>query len=124
MADFSRHQPPAHFFHLPSCDPIAPKRRDGLTFGRKWNSEVLARLEAKQLLAEAVMSHRGARGRVTVWPRPDGSLECICGNIWQISALDPLNQRCPMIVGHEALCWDAGCTGSEISAVWEGFRGA
>ncbi len=122
MADFSKHQPPAHFFHPLSYDPVEPRRRDGLTFGRNWNSEVLARLEAKQLLAEAVQSHRGCR--VNVWPRPDGSLECVCGNIWQITALDPLNQRCPMIVGHEALCQDAGCTTSEISAVWEGFRGA
>lgn len=125
MADFSRHQPPAHLFRPYSYDPLETRRRDGLTFGRNWNSEVLARLEAKQLLAEVVLRHGGRKDRVQLGDDLLGpSLRCFCGDIWTPTAIDPLNKRCPMIVGAEANCWDAGCTRAEIEAVWDGFRWA
>lgn len=100
-----------------SSNPL--RRNLALTYGSNWNSEVLARLETKQALAEVVLSHRGKK--TEVWPQPDGTLRCICGNIWKPTAIDPLNKRCPVIVGFEDNCWDAGCTRSEIDAVWHGF---
>lgn len=117
-----KHQPPAHFFHPESFDPIAPRRRERLTFGRKWNTEVLARLEAKQFLAEVVRSHHGRKDHVRpVESRFGISIECICGNIWTPAAIDPISRRCPVIVGAEDICKAAGCTLPEINAVWHGF---
>lgn len=96
-----------------------PFRRNlALTYGTNWNSEVLA-LEAKQALADVVQRHRGMRNQVR--PRKDGTLECFCGNIWKPTHIDPLNKRCPVVVGFEDLCLDAGCTRNEIQAVWDGF---
>ncbi len=86
-------------------------------FGRHWNNEVFYRHEWKRILEKEAQDHRG----LWMTAQPSGAiLECSeCGTYWTPGPEDPLNHRCPRIVGAVRGCLNVGCTNAEINMVWQ-----